>query len=42
MNSNNKLRNAVRLGLVIGVSARAWGAAPGFMAQGVDDDALLE
>jgi outer membrane receptor protein involved in Fe transport len=33
MNSNNKLRNAIRLGLGIGVGTVTFGAAPGVMAQ---------
>lgn len=42
VNSNRKLRNAVRLGLGIGVSALALGTAPGVMAQGADDAPLEE
>lgn len=42
MSSNTKLQSAVRLGLGIGAGALAVGFAPGAMAQGADQEEVLE
>lgn len=42
MSSNSKLQSAVRLGLGIGAGALAVGFAPGAMAQGADQEEVLE